>query len=351
VGLVPKLWEGKRVLVTGHTGFKGSWLTLLLKRLGAEVVGISLQPDGSQSLYIDGFIGEEVALEFFLDIRDRDALENAIKIARIDYVFHLAAQAFVRRSIKYPLESITTNVLGTTNVLMASLASESLLGATIVTTDKVYENLGFKLPFKESDKLGGNDPYSASKAASELIVSSIRASNNPNCLPITTVRAGNVIGGGDWGEERLVPDIIKTLNSNGTLLIRNPNATRPWQYVLDCLFGYLLVAQSHLEKSKDIPLSFNFGPTTSLSVVELVSLFEDVFQRKLHKSIVESAIVESVWLSLDSSLAKKYLQWQPCYSPKEAVLQTANWYLKYHSGADAKELMQAEISNYLVDKI
>jgi CDP-glucose 4,6-dehydratase len=350
VGLNPKLWNDKRVLVTGHTGFKGAWLTLLLKDLGAEVVGISLPPEGPQSLYFDGKIKEEVCLEFLQDIRDEKAIEDAIQASNIDYVFHLAAQAYVRRSVRNPLESISTNVVGTANVLTSALASKSVSGVTIVTTDKVYENLGGNLPFKESDKLGGQDPYSASKAAAELVVSSIRFSNNPRNIPVTTVRAGNVVGGGDWGEERLVPDLVRTLRSNLPLLIRNEGATRPWQYVLDCLFGYLLVAQSHLEKKENVPYNVNFGPEESLSVIELVNLFESAFGKKIASEIVKTPIIESSWLSLDSSLAHRFFGWKASLSPEQSVMQTAEWYLKFSSGEDAKSLMLAEISKYKVGK-
>jgi CDP-glucose 4,6-dehydratase len=350
MGLNPKLWSGKRVLVTGHTGFKGAWLTLLLKDLGADVIGFSLPPENPQSLYIDGAITEEVCLEFLKDIRDENAVEGAIQDSNIDYVFHLAAQAYVRRSVRNPLESISTNVVGTANVLISALASKSVAGVTIVTTDKVYENLGANLPFKELDKLGGQDPYSASKAGAELVVSSIRFSNNPRNIPVTTVRAGNVVGGGDWGEERLVPDLVRALRSNLPLLIRNGGATRPWQYVLDCLFGYLLVAQSHLEKKENVPNKVNFGPEESLSVMELVNLFESAFGKKIVKEIVKSPIIESSWLSLDSRLAHQYFGWKTSLSPEQSVMQTAEWYLKFSNGEDAKSLMLAEISKYKVGK-
>ena len=227
------------ILITGHTGFKGSWLTLLLKGLGAEVVGISLQPDGSQSLYIDGFIGEEVALEFFLDIRDRDALENAIKIARVDYVFHLAAQALVRESYRSPEDTIETNVMGTINVLKASQQLTDLKAQLIITTDKVYKNTGKTSGYVETEALGGQDPYSASKAMADIAtqVWMSRVSRVPTAI----ARAGNVFGGGDWSEDRLIPDLIRSLSNNQKLELRFPNAIRPWQHIIDPLYGYLLL--------------------------------------------------------------------------------------------------------------
>ncbi len=350
MGLNPNLWQGKRVLVTGHTGFKGSWLTLLLKELGADVVGISLQPQGERSLYVDAKLGEDLTAEFFQDIRDNEAIEKIIHSSRIDYVFHLAAQALVRRSVMNPIETITTNVLGTVNVLLPSLSSKNIIGVTIVTTDKVYENSGLKMAFRESDKLGGQDPYSSSKAAAELVVSSICLSSNPRHIPVTTVRAGNVIGGGDWAEDRLVPDIVRAIYANETLFLRNPEATRPWQHVLDCLYGYLLVAQTHFQGMTDSPKSINFGPEDSVSVTELVGFFEEVFGKKILTKITKSQIAESSWLSLDSTLANRYLGWKPSLSSIQAVSQTANWYSQFTAGVNAKRLMKFEISAYRVGK-
>jgi CDP-glucose 4,6-dehydratase len=350
VGLNPKLWNGKRVLVTGHTGFKGSWLTLFLKELGAEVVGLALPPSGSRSLYLDAEIGVELCTETFQDIRDGIGVNRALQGMHFDYFFHLAAQAYVRRSLREPLESIATNVIGTANILKPSLASKTVMGVTVITTDKVYENLGLKEPFKENSKLGGKDPYSASKAAAEIIVASLSATCNPFGIPVTTVRAGNVIGGGDWGEERLVPDLVRALNANSKLVIRNPNATRPWQYVLDCLYGYLLVAQSHMEEKGDTPNSVNFGPNESLSVTNLISFFEVAFSKKIEFDVSESHLPESEWLALDSGLARAYYGWESSLSAAQAIKQTADWYSKFESGADAKELMISEILKYKVGK-
>lgn len=350
MGLNPKLWKGKRILLTGHTGFKGSWLTFLLKDLGAEVIGISLKPLGPQALYLDAKISKEVQTEFFCDIRSESSIKRAFEASEIDYVFHLAAQAFVRRSVRDPIESITINVCGTANVLMSALALENLLGVTIVTTDKVYENFGTEIAFKETDKLGGKDPYSASKAAAEIIALSISSTNNPHKIPVTTVRAGNVIGGGDWGEERLVPDLVRALTTNFPLSIRNPKAVRPWQHVLDCLYGYLLVAQSHLEEKNEIPKSVNFGPEKSLSVMDLVTLFEEAFDKRITQEVVKPLIPESEWLMLDSSLAREYFKWEPSLSPSQAVRLTADWYSRFLNGMDAKALVLESISEYKVGK-
>ena len=350
MGLNPLFWQGKSVLVTGHTGFKGTWLTFLLKDLGAEVIGLSLSAGASQSLYGAARSHELLLWESFQDIRGENGVEKVLQEAKPDYVFHLAAQAYVRRSYRDPLESITTNVTGTANVLFSSLAQKNVQGVTVATTDKVYENHADKKPFVESDKLGGKDPYSASKAAAEIVVASIALASNPHAIPVTTVRAGNVIGGGDWGEDRLVPDLVRAIQSNKPLGIRNPLATRPWQHVLDCLHGYLLVAQLHLEKSVDFPKAVNFGPNESLSVNDLVELFEEAFQQKILREIVTSKIPENTWLTLDSSLAHNIVNWKPSFSQASAVIQTASWYSRFANGEDARELVQTEISRFKVGK-
>ena len=346
----PEIWRTKRILVTGHTGFKGSWLVFWLRELGAEVIGLSLPaPQSRQSLYIDAEIGNLVSFEYFLDIRDEIGVEKAIQESKPDYVFHLAAQAFVPRSLKYPSESITTNIVGTANILLASLSLDSVKGITIATTDKVYQNIGNHEPFKETDMLGSKDPYSASKAAAELIVASLATTCNPHKIPVTTVRAGNVIGGGDWGQDRLVPDLVTALKSGQTLVVRNPNATRPWQYILDCLKGYLLIAQSHLEDD-NTPTSINFGPTNSLSVTKLISIFEVAFGKKVKYEVGETNLNEANQLELNSQLALEYLGWQTSFSLVDAIGETATWYSKFLDGANALELMSKDMSKYIAIK-
>jgi CDP-glucose 4,6-dehydratase len=345
--LNPDLWRGKRVLVTGHTGFKGSWLVFWLRDLGAEIIGLSLPPqDSGASLYLDAGINNLVSHEFFIDIRDEFGVQKVIQESKPDYVFHLAAQAFIRRSFKNPKETFTTNIVGTLNVLVSALSFEFIKGITIVTTDKVYENIGPHKPFREVDKLGNKDPYSASKAAAELVVASINSTCNSHCIPITTVRAGNVIGGGDWGENRLVPDLVMALSRNKTLSIRRPNATRPWQHILDCLRGYLLIGQVHLENSLEIPTSINFGPSRSLSVTTLIDIFERVFGNKIQYMITNSNFAEASQLELDSKLALDFLGWSTIFSPETAIELTASWYSKFLNGSDALELMSIEIENF-----
>jgi CDP-glucose 4,6-dehydratase len=345
--LDPVIWRGKKILVTGHSGFKGSWLVLMLKELGADIFGLSLPLNHlPQPLYSGADIQSLLSAEYLLDIRDYNDVINAVQNSRVDYVFHLAAQAFVRRSVDNPLETITTNITGTANILLASLSLGTVQGITVATTDKVYQNFGNQKPFIESDRLGGKDPYSASKAATELIVDSLFSTCNPNKIPVTTARAGNVIGGGDWGADRLIPDLAKALISDETVNIRNPNSSRPWQHVLDCLRGYLLIAQSHFNKKISTPNSINFGPSQSLTVMEVVHLFEAAFNKKIKYNNLELRIPESTRLELDSKLARDYLGWQTSYSTSEAINETAKWYAAFASGANQRELMESEITKF-----
>ncbi len=334
-------------MVTGHTGFKGSWLTLVLNNLGAKVYGISLPAIQPRSLYEDARISELVFEEFIQDIRNFENLATVINKIKPDYIFHLAAQALVGQSVKDPIETISTNVMGTTNLLIIALKNTNLLGITVATTDKVYENNESGRNFKENDKLGGSDPYSASKAATEIVSRALALSSNTNKIPVTTVRAGNVIGGGDWAPHRLVPDIVRAVESKQILKIRNKNSIRPFQHVLDCLYGYLLVAQGHLSKTNvEIFETYNFGPDISMPVTELVEKFTKVLNIGLPVIEEESKIGEHIQLSLENHKAKAELNWMPYLSPEKSVTETAKWYLAYLQDIDARELMLNSLSQF-----
>lgn len=349
--LNPDLWRGKKVIVTGHTGFKGSWLTLILSRLDAQVYGISLPPTEPRSLYVDAQISKLLTQEFIQDIRDLNMLEKIYIEVAPDYVFHLAAQALVLESLKNPIETISTNVVGTSNVLVTSLNRVGLAGIVISTTDKVYENTEIGKIFTEDDRLGGDDPYSSSKAATELVVRAISLSVNPNKIPVAAVRAGNVIGGGDWASYRLIPDLVRAFETRSALIIRNPLSTRPFQHVLDCLFGYILVAQSHLlKKQVKVFDKFNFGPDSSVTVTDLVDTFKRNLPNKIEISFEKSEFIEHINLNLNSTKAKEVLKWIPHFSPNEAIMETAKWYSNYLGGKSSLELMQATLDKFLGKK-
>jgi CDP-glucose 4,6-dehydratase len=339
---------GKKVIVTGHTGFKGSWLTLLLNKIGANVNGISLVNDNENTIYLKANVSNLLQREFFIDIRDSLSLKEAIVDINPDYIFHLAAQSLVIKSYKNPVETFSTNIVGTMNLLDTSLSLSSLKGIAIATTDKVYKNKNSNKPFTEDEELGGSDPYSASKAAVELLVSSMAVNMNHNNIPITTVRAGNVVGGGDWAEDRLVPDIVRALETNSELLIRNPLATRPFQHVLDCVYGYILIAERHLSlKSKKIFETYNLGPLESLSVSEIIKIFEKTYSKKLRVTQPNSIYLESSSLTLNTEKARSELKWKPFFSPINTIENTADWYLNKRFGQNLEKIIETDIQDYL----
>jgi CDP-glucose 4,6-dehydratase len=349
--LKENIWKGKRVLVTGHTGFKGAWLVYILNELGAEVIGLSLPPDlDNQNLYTDARIAKKLTYEYLIDIRIEKDVIKVLEWTNPDYVFHLAAKSLVLNSIKSPLDTISTNIMGTVHVLLTSLKLKSVKGILISTTDKVYKNLDSHRRYIESDNLGGNEPYSASKAASEILITALTMTQNIYSIPVTTVRAGNVIGGGDWGVNRLIPDVIRSFSSGSTLKIRNPQATRPWQYVLDCLRGYLIIGESHFKNRNETPKSINLGPEVSLSVRELVRIFESTFKIKFDFEPGINQIFESKYLEINSLLASESLGWSPLLTTKMALEKTADWYLNFLRGQDAQDLMYSDIYSYGLEK-
>jgi len=342
------LWENKRVLVTGHTGFKGSWLVRILGVIGAEVHGFSLPAPEGLNLYRDAEISSFLESEFLGDIRDTELVERVLKQIQPDYVFHLAAQSLVLESYLNPLDTISTNIQGTANIINAALRNDHVLGLLNVTTDKVYENNEGGNSYVETDPLGGEDIYSASKASSELITKAMKFSYGRKNFQLNTARAGNVIGGGDWSVNRLIPDAIRASKSGSPIVIRNPSATRPWQHVLDCLSGYILIAENSLvSQPKSLNLAYNFGPLESISVIDVLNLLQKELGLKLCIQEETPVYSERLSLNVNATLARTDLGWNPRMTPAQSVQSAGKWYKSFLDGACAEYLVTEEINNYL----
>ncbi|MDC8803470.1 CDP-glucose 4,6-dehydratase [Halomonas pacifica] len=346
-------WHGKRVLLTGHTGFKGSWLGLWLSRLGAEVTGISLSPVTQPNLFTllssDAFLDSRI-----LDVRDASSVAKIVKSCSPEIVFHLAAQPLVRDSYQDPINTYSTNVQGTVNVLDACREVESCRVIVVVTTDKVYHNPGDSFPFRETDALGGHDPYSASKAACEIVVSSYREAFLKNRgIAVASARAGNVIGGGDWSRDRLIPDAVRAWEGSGSLHVRNPQSIRPWQHVLDPLWGYLELARS-LWDCPQLPDSYNFGPNpheaaTVREVIEQACLAFPSGTTVWGE--VDQGPHEASWLALDNTRARTRLGVKPRWTLEKCLSQTMSWYRKYYEGESAGSLCENDIDAFELTEI
>ena len=321
-------YAGKKILVTGHTGFKGSWFSRILVLAGAEVYGLALSAE-PESLFARI---EKLGLQesTILDIRNRQSVDNYFKENRFDGIFHMAAQPLVRRSYKEPIETFDTNVMGTAHILNSVINHQSSKWVVVITTDKVYKNFKKLEGYSEDEPLGGNDPYSASKASAEFVVTAWRTITNQskNKVLICSARAGNVIGGGDSAEDRLLPDLIRGFKSNSMSIIRNPNSIRPWQHVLDPLYGYLLIG-SMLMKNAQVSLSYNFGPgEKSKLTVEQVSSFACSLwpeSKGFEVKVSSTDVPESEFLWLSSVLAGKELGWKNSLDAQEAIRWTIDW--------------------------
>jgi len=339
-------WSGKRVLLTGHTGFKGAWLTLWLDRLGAKVTGISLPPATAPSLYDEADL-DALCESHICDIRDAAALGDLIRAARPQIVFHLAAQALVRAGYREPRETFDTNVMGTVNVLDALRGLDSVRVAMMVTSDKVYRNDDAERRFREDDALGGRDPYSASKAASEMAIAAYRdAFLSAQGLVVASARAGNVIGGGDWAADRLLPDAVRAWQAGEVLQVRRPQAVRPWQHVLEPLQGYLILARALWEGSAPAE-AYNFGPDGGSAVRDVVELARHAFGRGgVCYGAGTDGPYESHWLALDAAKAHAMLGVAPILPLAQAVEWTMAWYRAHAQGADARRLCDRDISAF-----
>ena len=341
----PGVWAGQSVFLTGHTGFKGSWLMAWLQRMGAAVTGFSLPP-ATQSL--GACLGHGQA--GIGDIRDAAALKAAMHIASPRVVLHLAAQALVRRSYIDPLETLATNVMGTAHLLEAVRATPSVQAVVVITTDKCYENREWPWPYRETDALGGHDPYSASKAAAELVTACWRRSFLASGgVAVASARAGNVIGGGDWSADRLVPDCVQAFAKRTTVQIRNPNATRPWQHVLDPLCGYLLLAERLLAR-EPVAEAWNFGPGIDdvRPVTDVVRILAGHWGEGADWAIDSGPHPhEAGLLAVDAAQARTRLGWRPRLSLTEGLRMTAHWYQRHRAGEDARKLVLSDIDQYL----
>ncbi len=331
-----KCFKGKTVLITGHTGFKGSWLSVWLNQLGAEVIGLSLdvpsQPSNFELLNIKSLI-----TDYRIDIRNSDSVRRIIQEHQPDFVFHLAAQALVLSSYKDPLQTITTNAIGSANVLDALRTLDKFVAVVMITSDKVYKNVDYDWSYRETDGIGGKDPYSASKGMAELVIQSYIESffnvANSN-IRISVARAGNVIGGGDWATDRIIPDCIKAWKNNKRVDIRNPNATRPWQHVLEPLSGYLSLANNLVHSSKSHGEAYNFGPSSnqSFSVSKLIDEMAKHWDKVKWNDIskIQKHLYEAKLLKLNCDKALFDLNWQPTLQFEETVRMTIEWYKMYY---------------------
>lgn len=348
-GVGVSFWAGRRVLLTGHTGFKGAWAGRWLAKLGAEVTGMSLASDSDPSLF--AILGEDhLSSSHILDLRDADMTAQLVAKTQPEIVFHMAAQPLVRLSYADPVLTFGSNVMGTVHLLDALRRHTAPKAIVVVTSDKVYENNGSGLAHQEGDRLGGHDPYSASKAATEIVVSSYRRSYFSEAgIPIVTARGGNVIGGGDFSVDRIVPDIVRAMMEGQEPKIRNPAATRPWQHVLDCLDGYFTFAVS-LAQGGDLPNALNFGPLPGRSAVTV----GDLTNRFLLTLGRQTSICsqdgqgphEMSLLSIDPSLTLSSLQWRPRLDSQAAIDLTARWYEGFISGKPMNELTDTQIDAF-----
>ena len=355
IDIFNNFYKGKKVLVTGHTGFKGSWLSIWLHELGAEVVGVGLEPYSEKDNFVLSGIGNKIKADIRADIRDGEKIKEIFAQYQPEIVFHLAAQPLVRLSYEIPVETYQTNVMGTINIMEAIRATESVKVGVMITTDKCYDNKEQMRGYKEDDPFGGYDPYSSSKGACEVAIQSWRRSFNPedygkkHHVSLASVRAGNVIGGGDWAKDRIIPDCIRALEAGKPIDIRSPKAVRPWEHVLEPLSGYMLLAQKMWENPTEYCEGWNFGPESeSISTVWEVAteLVNNYGQGELKDISDPNALHEANLLMLNIEKAKTRLGWKPTLNMKQTMALVADWYNKYHT-ANVYDLVVEEIYQFL----
>jgi len=346
-----EFWDGKRVFLTGHSGFKGSWLSIWLSHLGASVYGYALLPPTSPSLFnvakVDNLVKTKIG-----DIRDHELLYKSMVNFKPDILIHMAAQPLVRYSYNNPIETYETNVIGTAKVLQVARSCKNLKAIINITTDKCYENLGFDKSYKETDPMGGYDPYSSSKGCAELIASAYRSSFFDDLgIGIASVRAGNVIGGGDWAEDRLIPDILRSFQMTKPVKIRNPKATRPWQHVLEPLSGYLVLAQKLYYNNKEYSDGWNFGPKEQdvKPVGWILDNMLEYFPGSSWGLDKDSNLHEAGFLKLDISKAEYKLGWRPLWKLSDTLNKIVLWHNAWKNDEDMQAICLAEIEEYMKD--
>lgn len=344
------LWKGRSVFVTGHTGFIGSWLALWLNDLGAEVHGYALSPPTKTNLFEIAGVSEALFTDTRADIRDAERLSAVLKEAKPDIILHLAAQPLVRDSYRMPVDTFATNIMGTVNLLEAARIQPSVQAILVVTSDKCYANDDQGRAFKETDPLGGHDPYSASKACAELVSAAYERSFFAPEVTVATARAGNIIGGGDWAGSRLVPDCVRAVMSGQAVVLRYPQATRPWQHVLDAVSGYLVLGQKLLQYGAEYAGPWNFGPSpdATATVEEVASTVMGYLGGKVRVSDQSSTMdKEAILLQLDSTKAANELGWASPWSLERSLEETAAWYASWRSGLSMPQVMLDDIKGYL----
>lgn len=345
-----EFWKNKKIFLTGHTGFKGSWLSIWLQSMGAIVKGYSLEPNTNPNLFSVAKVSEDMDSEIG-DIRDLKQISKSMKNFNPDILIHMAAQPLVRLSYKEPVSTYTTNVIGTVNVLEAARSCSNLKAIVSVTTDKCYENKEWEWGYRENEPMGGHDPYSSSKGCAELVTSAYRRSffYSENGAALASARAGNVIGGGDWADDRLIPDILRAFEKSKPVIIRNPISTRPWQHVLEPLSGYLVLAQELFLNGKEFAEGWNFGPKdddckpVNWILDKMVSNWGEGAKWELDK---KNNPHEAGFLKLDCSKASNKLKWQPKWSLQETLKLIIEWHQIYVNGGDVKIQCLKEIKKY-----